>query len=103
MQGGVIEGAMAAGLIDEIRARRAGRGLRKVTVRDARELRVKETDHIATVAENMRRMGIEISTADDGFHIPGNQRFRATQVDSFEITASRWLSPSRPAADGDHR
>jgi 3-phosphoshikimate 1-carboxyvinyltransferase len=85
MQGGVIEGAMAAGLIDEIPVLAVLGAVSKqgLTVRDARELRVKETDRIATVAENMRRMGIEISTTDDGFHIPGNQRFRAAQVDSF--------------------
>lgn len=85
MTGGVIEGAMSAGLIDEIpvlavlgAASRDG-----LTVRDAKELRVKETDRIATVAENMRRMGVTITTTDDGFHIPGGQQFRAAQVDSF--------------------
>jgi 3-phosphoshikimate 1-carboxyvinyltransferase len=85
MQGGVIEGAMAAGLIDEIPVLAVLGAVSRqgLTVRDAKELRVKETDRIATVAENMRRMGIEISTTDDGFHIPGNQRFRAAQVDSF--------------------
>jgi 3-phosphoshikimate 1-carboxyvinyltransferase len=85
IQGGVIEGAMAAALIDEIPvlAVLGALSLRGLTVRDAGELRVKETDRIATVAENMRRMGIGISTAADGFHIPGGQRFRAAQVDSF--------------------
>jgi len=85
MQGGVIEGAMAAGLIDEIPVLAVLGAVSKqgLTVRDAKELRVKETDRIATVAENMRRMGIEITTTDDGFHIPGGQRFRAAQVDSF--------------------
>jgi 3-phosphoshikimate 1-carboxyvinyltransferase len=83
--GGVIEGAMAAGLIDEIPVLAVLGAVSKqgLTVRDAKELRVKETDRIATVAGNMRRMGIEISTTEDGFHIPGGQRFRAAQVDSF--------------------
>jgi 3-phosphoshikimate 1-carboxyvinyltransferase len=85
MQGGVIEGAMAAGLIDEIPVLAVLGAVSKqgLTVKDAKELRVKETDRIATVAENMRRMGVEISTTEDGFHIPGGQRFRAAQVDSF--------------------
>ena len=85
MQGGVIEGAMAAGLIDEIPVLAVLGAVSKqgITVRDAKELRVKETDRIATVAENMRRMGIEISTTEDGFHIPGGQRFHAAEVDSF--------------------
>ena len=54
-----------------------------LTVKDAGELRVKETDRIATVAENMRRMGVEIQTDADGFHVPGKQTFRAAEVDSF--------------------
>ena len=85
MQGGVIEGAMAGGLIDEIPVLAVLGAVSKqgITVRDAKELRVKETDRIATVAENMRRMGIEISTTEDGFHIPGGQRFHAAEVDSF--------------------
>ena len=54
-----------------------------LTVRDASELRVKETDRIATVAENFRRMGVSMEVAPDGFHIPGKQRFRAAKLDSF--------------------
>jgi 3-phosphoshikimate 1-carboxyvinyltransferase len=85
LEGGVIAGATTAALIDEIPAlavlgvvSRSG-----IEVRDAAELRVKETDRIATVAENMRRMGVEIDVAPDGFRIPGGQRFRAASVDSF--------------------
>jgi 3-phosphoshikimate 1-carboxyvinyltransferase len=52
-------------------------------VRDARELRVKETDRIATVAENLRRMGIAIDVREDGFVVPGRQVFRAAALDSF--------------------
>lgn len=85
LEGGVIEKAMTAALIDEIpvlavlgAASRNG-----LTVRDAAELRVKETDRIATVAENMSRMGVRIEVAEDGFHIPGNQTFEGARVDSF--------------------
>jgi 3-phosphoshikimate 1-carboxyvinyltransferase len=52
-------------------------------VRDASELRVKETDRIATVAENFRRMGVEITVKPDGFEVPGKQKFRAAELDSF--------------------
>lgn len=84
-QGGVIEKGMTAALIDEIPvlAVLGATSENGLTVRDAAELRVKETDRIATVAENLRRMGIEIETAADGFHIPGKQTFRAAEVDSF--------------------
>jgi len=52
-----------------------------LTVRDASELRVKETDRIATLESNFRRMGVEIQTAPDGFRIPGGQKFHAAEID----------------------
>jgi 3-phosphoshikimate 1-carboxyvinyltransferase len=84
MEGGVIEGAMTAALIDEIPAlavlgAAADGGL---TVRDATELRVKETDRIATLEANFHRMGVEIQTAPDGFSVPGRQTFHAAEIDS---------------------
>jgi 3-phosphoshikimate 1-carboxyvinyltransferase len=85
VRGGAIEKAMAAALIDEIPALAvlgavSEEGLR---VRDAAELRVKETDRIATVAENLRRMGVDVEVFEDGFFVPGRQRFRAATLDSF--------------------
>ncbi len=84
IRGGVIEGALTAGLIDEIpalavlgAASEAG-----LTVRNAAELRVKETDRIATIEMNLRRMGVEIETSPDGFHVPGKQQFHAAEIDS---------------------
>ncbi len=83
ISGGVIEGAMTAALIDEIPAlavlgAASSGGL---TVRDASELRIKETDRIAVLAENFARMGVKIETSQDGFHIPGGQRFHAAEID----------------------
>ena len=85
VRGGVIEGAMTAALIDEIPVLAVLGAMSRdgLTVRDAAELRVKETDRIATVAENIGRMGVKISTTADGFHVPGGQRFRGAAVDSF--------------------
>ncbi len=81
---GHISGALAAALIDEIPVLSilgaAGGGL---TVSDASELRIKETDRIATIEENMRRAGVEIETRPDGFTVPGGQKFRASTFDSF--------------------
>jgi 3-phosphoshikimate 1-carboxyvinyltransferase len=84
VKGGVIEGAMTAALIDEIPvlAILGAASSEGLTVRDAQELRVKETDRIATVAEGLQRMGVKIDVFEDGFHIPGGQRFRAAKVDS---------------------
>ena len=83
IKGGVIEGALAAALIDEIPALSVLGAVSEggLTVRDAGELRLKETDRIATIEANMRRMGIQIDTAPGGFHIPGGQKFRAAEID----------------------
>lgn len=84
IKGGVIEGATTAALIDEIPAlavlgAASDGGL---VVRDASELRVKETDRIATLEANFKRMGVVIETAPDGFRIPGGQKFHAAALDS---------------------
>ena len=84
LQGGVLAGAMTAALIDEIPVLAvlgAARG--GLEVRDASELRVKETDRIATLAENFRRLGVEIDVRPDGFRVEGGQSFRPATLDSF--------------------
>lgn len=85
LEGGVIAGETTAGVIDEIpvlavlgAASRQG-----LQIRDAAELRVKETDRIATVAENLGRMGVQVETSADAMRIPGGQKFRAAELDSF--------------------
>ncbi len=84
VKGGVISGALTAGLIDEIPALAVLGAVSEggLTVRDAAELRVKETDRIATIEMNLKRMGVEIESTPDGFHVPGKQQFHAAQVDS---------------------
>ncbi len=81
--GGVIEGAMTAALIDEIPALAVlgAASENGLTVRDAAELRVKETDRIATLEKNFKRMGVEMETSPDGFRIPGKQKFHAAEID----------------------
>jgi len=82
--GGVIEGAMTAALIDEIPALAVlgAASHNGLTVRDAGELRVKETDRIATIEAGFRQMGVKIETDPEGFHVPGGQNFHAAQIDS---------------------
>jgi 3-phosphoshikimate 1-carboxyvinyltransferase len=84
IKGGVIEGALTAALIDEIPALAILGAFSEggLVVRDAAELRVKETDRIAAIESNLKRMGVSIETTPDGFHIPGGQRFRAAEIDS---------------------
>ncbi len=85
VRGGVLEGATTAALIDEIPvlAILGAASQEGLTVRDASELRVKETDRIATVAGNLKRMGVDVEVRPDGFHVPGRQQLRAAELDSF--------------------
>ncbi len=103
IKGGVIEGALTAALIDEIPALAilgaASQG--GLVVRDAAELRVKETDRIAAIESNLKRMGISIETTPDGFHIPGGQIFRAAEIDSAgDHRIAMAFSVAALAADG---
>ena len=51
-------------------------------MRDAGELRVKETDRIETIAANLRAMQIRVETTADTIEIPGRQKFRAAEIHS---------------------
>ncbi|MEP6849603.1 MAG: 3-phosphoshikimate 1-carboxyvinyltransferase [Acidobacteriota bacterium] len=80
----IIRGGVIANLIDEIPilavfgTQLAG-GLE---VRDAAELRVKESDRIAAVVENLKRMGGRVTEFEDGFKIERSELHGAT-IDSF--------------------
>jgi 3-phosphoshikimate 1-carboxyvinyltransferase len=85
LRGGSIAAEMVAALIDEIPVlavlgTQTEEGL---TLRNAEELRLKESDRIATIAENLRRMGAEVEVRPDGFDIPGRQRLCGAELDSF--------------------
>jgi 3-phosphoshikimate 1-carboxyvinyltransferase len=54
-----------------------------IEIRDAKELRVKESDRIASVAANLRLMGAKVEEFDDGLHIPGGQKLHGASLDSF--------------------
>jgi 3-phosphoshikimate 1-carboxyvinyltransferase len=85
LNGVTIAGADTAALIDEIPvlAAIAPFTATSVEIRDARELRVKESDRIAALATNLRALGAEVEERDDGLKIPGGQRLRGAEVDSF--------------------
>jgi 3-phosphoshikimate 1-carboxyvinyltransferase len=102
-KGGVIEKDVTAALIDEIPvlAVLGAASEDGLTIRDARELRVKETDRIATVAENFRRMGVQVEETPDGMIIPGRQKFRSATFDSFgDHRIAMAFSIAALAADG---
>jgi 3-phosphoshikimate 1-carboxyvinyltransferase len=85
LRGGTISGDLTAALIDEIPVLAVlGAATEEgLTVRDAAELRVKETDRIRTVVDNLRRMGVVAEELPDGMIVPGRQAFRAAEFDSF--------------------
>jgi 3-phosphoshikimate 1-carboxyvinyltransferase len=85
IRGGVIEGATTAALIDEIPILSILGAISEqgLIVRDAAELRVKETDRIETIATNLRRMGVEVLTTHDSLEIPGRQKLQAAEIPSF--------------------
>ena len=104
VRGGLIEKETTAALIDEIPvlAVLGAASEEGLTIRDARELRVKETDRIATVVENFRRMGIQVEELPDGMVVPGRQKFRAAEFDSFgDHRIAMAFSVAATAADGE--
>ena len=54
-----------------------------IEIRDARELRVKESDRIAAVATNLRAMGAQVEELEDGLKIPGGQKLHGAEINSF--------------------
>jgi 3-phosphoshikimate 1-carboxyvinyltransferase len=104
VQGGVISGALTAALIDEIPvlAVLGAASEEGLTVKDASELRIKETDRIRTIVENLRRMGVTAEELPDGMVIPGRQKFRATEFDSFgDHRIAMAFAVAALAADGE--
>ncbi|MGC9159406.1 MAG: 3-phosphoshikimate 1-carboxyvinyltransferase [Terracidiphilus sp.] len=84
LQTAEISGSRAAQLIDELPVLAAigpyTRG--GIRIRDARELRVKESDRIALVARNLRAMGAEVQEFDDGLDVAGGQRLHGASIDA---------------------
>jgi 3-phosphoshikimate 1-carboxyvinyltransferase len=54
----------------------------ELRVTGAHELRVKESDRIASLAEGLRNMGGDVEELPDGFHVRGRRRLRGGHVDA---------------------
>jgi 3-phosphoshikimate 1-carboxyvinyltransferase len=80
----VIAGALTAQVIDElpVLAAIAPYTANGLIIRDAQELRVKESDRIALVAKNLKAMGAVFTENPDGLEIPGNQKLHGASIDS---------------------
>ena len=85
LRGTVIRGREIPNVIDEIPILAVAGALAAGTtvIADARELRVKETDRIATVAENLRAMGALVEETEDGMKILGRAKLRGARLSSF--------------------
>lgn len=80
----VIGGDLVPRLIDEIPvlAVLATQCRGTTHIRDAKEMRVKETDRIAVVADGLSAMGAKIEALDDGFVIEGPTPLRGTHIEA---------------------
>ena len=85
LKGLTIAGADSAALIDEIPVLAAIAPYTEegIEIRDAGELRVKESDRIAAIAASLRAMGASVEEREDGLMIPGKQRLHGAEIDSF--------------------
>ena len=52
-------------------------------VRDASELRVKESDRLSAVTRNLQAMGAQVEQTDDGWRIPGGQHLHGAEIESY--------------------
>jgi len=79
-----ISGSLAAQLIDELPVLAAIAPYTRggIRIRDAKELRVKESDRIALVARNLRAMGAVVTEYEDGLDVPGGQKLHGAAIDS---------------------
>jgi 3-phosphoshikimate 1-carboxyvinyltransferase len=73
LKGGIIEGAEIPLVIDELPMLAALGPFTEqgIEIRDAAELRVKESDRILALAENLRRMGATVEERPDGLKVQG--------------------------------
>lgn len=84
LHGVTIEGDLIPALIDEIPviAVMAACAEGTTIIRDAAELKVKESNRIDTVTENLRAMGADITPTEDGMIIEGGRPLKGAQIRS---------------------
>jgi 3-phosphoshikimate 1-carboxyvinyltransferase len=81
----ILSGSMIPSLIDELPLL-AVVGTQVpggIQIRDAEELRLKESDRLLATAENLRAMGAKVEEFDDGIAVSGPAELRGAAIDSF--------------------
>ena len=86
LKGTVIEGDLIPTLIDELPVIAVMAALAKGTtvIRDAAELKVKESDRIQVMTENLTRMGADVEATEDGMIIHGGSSLQGAIIDSHQ-------------------
>ena len=84
LKGTTIEGGIIPTLIDEIPmiAVMAAFADGTTVIRDAQELKVKESDRITVMVDNLKRMGADIEGTEDGMIIHGGKPLHGATIDS---------------------
>jgi 3-phosphoshikimate 1-carboxyvinyltransferase len=85
LRGVSVSGKRVPLLIDEIPilAILAAQAEGETCIRDAKELRVKESDRIAALAHNLRAMGATVEELPDGLVITGPKQLHGAEIDSY--------------------
>lgn len=85
LHGTTVSGEIIPTLIDEIPmiAVMAAFAEGTTIIKDAKELKVKESDRILVMAENLSRMGADITPTDDGMIIHGGKPLHGAVIDSY--------------------
>ncbi|WP_181348241.1 3-phosphoshikimate 1-carboxyvinyltransferase [Thalassobacillus sp. CUG 92003] len=85
LQGATIEGDLIANLIDEVPiiALAATQAHGTTVIKDAKELRVKETDRIEAVAHNLQQLGAHVKPLEDGLEITGPTPLTGGHIHSY--------------------
>lgn len=83
LHGTVVEGAIIPTLIDELPVIAVLAAFAEGTtiIRDAAELKVKESDRIAVMTENLSRLGCDVEATDDGMIIRGGNQLHGATID----------------------
>ena len=112
LRGVTIEGETVVRMIDEfpILAVAATQAHGTTVVRDAGELRVKESDRIASTVDALRGLGAQIDEHSDGFTVEGPTRLRGGEVDGhgdhrlvMALTVAGWTADEPVKIDGAER
>jgi 3-phosphoshikimate 1-carboxyvinyltransferase len=100
----ILSGSMIPSLIDELPLLAVvGTQIEGgIEIRDASELRYKESDRLAATAQNLRAMGAEVEETPDGLRVFGPTKLHGALIDSFgDHRIAMAFSVAALRADGD--